>query len=147
MKRTRWLIVATSLGAALLCSVSALAQSEGGRPFSTTLSGTAEVPGPGDPDGTGEAAITLNQGRMLICYQISVAGIEPATVAHIHEGLVTEAGPIIVPLNAPTNGFSSGCASVDPDEIKEIRQQPDLYYINVHNAEFPGGAVRGQLSK
>src|SRR5688572_15700477 len=29
------------------------AQVKGGRPFEVTLTGAAEVPGPGDPDGTG----------------------------------------------------------------------------------------------
>jgi len=30
---------------------------------------------------------------------------------------------------------------------KNILQHPEQYYVNVHNAEWPGGAVRGQLSK
>ncbi|MBA3400981.1 MAG: CHRD domain-containing protein [Actinobacteria bacterium] len=27
-----------------------------------------------------------------------------------------------------------------------IIDHPEQYYVNVHNAPFPGGAVRGQLS-
>ena len=36
------------------------AQFKGGRPFEVTLTGAAEVPGPGDPDGTGTATLSLN---------------------------------------------------------------------------------------
>ena len=123
------------------------AASAGGRPFSTTLSGAAEVPGPGDPDGSGTAMLTLNQGQGEICYELTVSGIATATAAHIHVGDSTVAGPVVVPLAAPASGTSSGCASVDPDLIKTIRQNPENYYVNVHNAEFPAGALRGQLSK
>jgi hypothetical protein len=84
---------------------------------------------------------------MLSCFQLSVIGIAPATAAHIHEGPEGVAGAVVVTLEPPTDGFSSGCVSVDPDEIKEIRQAREEYYINVHNADFPSGALRGQLGK
>jgi hypothetical protein len=121
----------------------------GGRPLSTVLTGGAEVPGPGDSDGTGTAELTLNQGQGEICYELHVSGITlPASAAHIHVGDSTVAGPVVVPLAAPdANGDSSGCASVDPELIKAIRQNPSGYYVNVHNSDFPAGAVRGQLSK
>lgn len=128
------------------------AAAAGGRPFSTTLTGEAEVtaagvPNQGDLDGTGTAHITLNQGQGEICYELSVSGIAPATAAHIHVGASTTTGPVVVPLAAPTNGSSSGCATVDAALIKAIRQNPENYYVNVHNAEYPAGALRGQLSK
>jgi hypothetical protein len=120
---------------------------QGGRPLTATLTGAAEVPGPGDPDGRGWALITLNQGQGQVCFKLTVENIAPATAAHIHRGTADVAGPVVVGLAAPTDGSSSGCVSADRDLIKAIRQNPQNYYVNVHNPEFPAGAVRGQLSK
>jgi CHRD domain len=121
---------------------------QGGRPFSTTLTGAAEVPGPGDPDGSGEAVLTLNHGQGQICFQLTVSDIAPATASHIHLGPEGVGGPIVVGLTPPpTGGSSSGCVSADRDLIKDIIQNPESYYVNVHNADFTLGAIRGQLSK
>ncbi len=121
---------------------------QGGRPLTATLTGAAEVPGPGDPDGSGTATVTLNQGQGEVCFEITVSGIDPAFAAHIHVGAAGVAGPIVVGLAPPTTGFSTGCvAGVDPGLIQAIRQTPSDYYVNVHNAPFPPGALRGQLSK
>jgi len=122
---------------------------DGGRQFTTTLTGAAEAPGPGDPDGSGTATITLNYGQSTVCWEIEVSGITlPATLSHIHEAPVGVPGPIVVHLTPPdASGFSSGCDIVDRAEIKDIIQHPEEYYVNVHNADYPAGAVRGQLSK
>ena len=115
--------------------------------LTATLSGANEIPGPGDPDGSGFAEMRLNQGQGTITYEISVDGIAEAAAAHIHLGPAGVAGPVVVTLNPPTGGFSSGVADVDPELIKAIRKNPENYYVNVHNADYPAGAVRGQLSK
>jgi len=133
----------------ILLAVLALASiaADGGRKFTTALTGAAEVPGPGDPDGSGTATITLNYGQGQVCWDLTVSDIAPATAAHIHVGPAGVAGPVVVGLSAPTSGSSSGCASADRDLIKAIIQNPEEYYVNVHNAEYPPGAVRGQLGK
>jgi hypothetical protein len=120
---------------------------QGGRPLSTALTGAAEVPGPGDPDGAGTATITLNHGQGQVCFELTVANITTATAAHIHVAPVGVAGPVVVGLTPPVPESSAGCVGVDPDLVKAILQSPSAYYINVHNAEFPAGAVRGQLMK
>ena len=109
--------------------------------------GRGGSPGPGDPDGIGEAKITLNSGKGEVCYELSVTGISSAIAAHIHVAPAGVVGPVVVPLGAPTEGTSSGCASVDPNLIKTIMKNPEQYYVNVHTVDFPAGAVRGQLSK
>ena len=151
MKKTMFphiiLVVLTVLA---LTSIAA----DGGRTFTTTLTGEAEVtaagvPNQGDLDGEGTAHITLNQGEGEVCFEINVSGITlPAIGAHIHVGASTTTGPVVVGLTPPdADGTSSGCVSADPDLIKAIRQNPENYYVNVHNAEYPAGALRGQLSK
>lgn len=120
---------------------------QGGRPLTTALTGAAEVPGPGDPDGKGTAVITLNQGKKEVCFELTVENIAAATLAHVHKGAAGAAGPPVVTMTPPAEGTSKGCVSAGEDLIKDIRQNPANYYVNVHNADFPDGAVRGQLSK
>jgi hypothetical protein len=103
------------------------------------------VPNPGDPDGSGTAVIRVNPGQSEICYDLQVSGIAPATAAHIHEAPAGRAGPVVVTLEAPADGSSSGCVAVDREQAKEILEDSSDFYVNVHNAEFPGGALRGQL--
>jgi hypothetical protein len=116
-----------------------------GRTLTTTLLGAEEVPGPGDPDGSGVAVITLNSGQGEVCWDLTVSNISPATAAHIHSGPAGVAGPVVVPLSPPTDGSSDGCIAADPALIKDIRKNPTNYYVNVHNSEYPAGALRGQL--
>jgi len=122
----------------------------GGRPFTVELSGTAEVPGPGDPDASGTASLRLNPGQERVCLDIDWAGIDGTVVAgHIHVGTATEAGPVVVTLFtgsfAGTDGVS-GCVATDRELVLDILRDPENYYINVHSTpNFPPGAIRGQL--
>ena len=132
---------------ALALTLAAGAAQDGGRPLSTALTGAAEVPGPGDPDGAGTATLTVNPGQGRICYALAVSGIAPATAAHVHVGTADVAGPVVVGLAAPTGGSSSGCVDVNRELALAIVQNPQNYYVNVHNAGFPAGALRGQLGR
>lgn len=126
-----------------------LAETGGRHVFTTRLSGAAEVPGPGDPDGKGFARITLSMedGQPVVCWSIRVKDILlPATGAHIHAGPAGVAGPIVVPLTPPDeSGRSSGCTEVSHEVHMALHTQTDQYYVNVHNSDYPAGAVRGQL--
>lgn len=144
MRTIRFLVV-LAMTAMLTVAWTATAAAVGGRPFSTDLNGAEEAPGPGDQDGSGHAAIRVNPGRGIICYALEVEGIEPAAAAHIHVGPAGVAGPIVVHLDAPTSGSSAGCTEVSRALAMDIIRRPSRYYINVHNAPFPAGAVRGQL--
>jgi hypothetical protein len=142
------LVVVLAMGLAVALSGPAGA---GGRPFSTTLIGAAEVPGPGDPDASGTASITLNQGQGTVCFAEVWEDIDgTVTDSHIHAAPAGTAGPVVVPLfvgaSFPGTGSTSGCVSdVSRALIKDIRQNPAAYYVNIHSTVFPAGAIRGQL--
>ncbi len=135
-----------ALGAIAALAAAGAGAQEGGRPFTVQMTGAAEVPGPGDADGSGTATFRVNAGQGRVCYTLTVQNIEPATAAHIHR-TPPDPGPVVVPLAAPTDGSSDGCANVTRELAQEIIRNPSIFYVNVHNAPFPGGAVRGQLSR
>ena len=111
------------------------------------LTGAAEVPGPGDPDGGGTVQVTLNTDKNEVCYDLTVTKIDEATAAHIHEGAAGKDGPVKVGLDTPKGGSAKGCKTADAAVVKDIMANPANYYVNVHNAAYPKGAVRGQLTK
>ena len=149
MKSRRMVFLALT---AALMMIAAIPAAAGGRPLSAELNGPNEV-APGDPDGTGTMHLTLNQGQGEICWDLEVADIQSPARAHIHSGPAGVNGPVVVfffdlvipnPIPVAFDGCIDG---VDEDLIKDIRQNPENYYINVHNAEYPAGAIRGQLTK
>lgn len=117
----------------------------GGRPLTSELNGANEV-GPGDPDGSGSADVTLNQGQGEVCFSIDTSNVDNIVAAHIHVGVAGIDGGVVVNLDWAATG-GNGCVTADADTIKQIRQNPAGYYINVHSPEFPAGAIRGQLNK
>jgi len=133
---------------ALLATATAVAPAMAADPvaINVTLSGAAEVPS-GDPDGTGTASVTIDAAKGQICYTLTATGIDTATMAHIHKGAAGVAGPAVVPLDPPATGSSSGCKPVEPAVIAAILATPSGYYVNVHTAAFPKGALRGQLGE
>ncbi len=134
---------APMVAALFVLTVPALA---GGRPLSTALEAGNEVP-PVQSAATGTAHVTLNQGLGEVCVDITASGFTGDVIAgHIHIGSPDVAGPVVINLGVDSNDHSA-CVSADAELIKAIRQDPGAYYINVHSTAFPGGEIRGQLSK
>ena len=119
---------------------------EAGMVFTAALTGAAEKPDPGDPDGSGNAKITIKTSTNEICFELSVTGIDEADAAHIHKGEPDVAGPVVVELTAPAGGSSEGCTAVRAEVANELAVTPLSFYVNIHNAKYPKGAVRGQLT-
>ncbi len=120
--------------------------------LTTGLSGPAEVPGPGDVDGTGSATITIS--GLSLSWTITVVDIDPPTAAHIHNGTVTESGPVIHDLLGSGGPFAddgmgglvaSGALTITAEQAAALAASPGGFYVNVHNPAFPPGAVRGNL--
>lgn len=110
------------------------------------LDGAAEVPGPGAPDASGTAQVTVDADAAQLCYTIAVEGLEDVQAAHIHAGAADVAGDVVVPLEAPVDGTVDACADVEQQLLTEIEETPEEFYVNVHTSEFGDGAVRGQLT-
>jgi CHRD domain len=105
----------------------------------------AQEPSAADNDGHGFFSYTLDGTEF--CYTLAWTGIETPFAAHVHVAPRHVAGPIVIPLSI---GDGSGapveaCTVIAPDLAAAITANPKAYYVNVHNATFPAGAIRGQL--
>ena len=126
--------------AALIVSAGATAAVQRGGSLHATLTGAAESP-KGDPNGRGTAEVKINGTR--VCWEIHATGVARLLAAHIHKGRAGTSGPVVVAFGKTF--ASKGCTSTTAATAAAIRRGPGAYYVNVHNAKYPGGALRGQL--
>lgn len=107
-------------------------------PIGAMLSGTAD----GNAMGKGMAHVRVKGTE--VCYNLMVEGTDTPTAAHIHKGAEGKSGPPVVTLKQGDKGWK-GCTEASAAVAADIAAHPDGYYVNVHSAAHPGGAVRGQL--
>ncbi|NUU19949.1 MAG: CHRD domain-containing protein [Streptomycetaceae bacterium] len=123
--------------------------------FVATLTGAEEVPGNdgkavGDKDAKATAYVRIKGDQ--VAFSITWEGMPAPTAAHIHQGAKGANGAVVVPFFAAplpdTAKAATGSVTVaDQALLDRIRNNPGNWYFNLHTAEFPGGAVRGQLTK
>jgi hypothetical protein len=143
-QRSRALTVLS--GIALIAGLGTTASAQpGATQFAAALTGANEVP-PGDPDGAGTARVRVLGSLNQICVRLEVRGIDRATAAHIHRGAAGVNGPPVVNLDPPDNdGDEDDCDRIGDALADEMQANPAGFYVNVHTADFPDGAIRGQL--
>lgn len=121
--------------------------------FVADLSGVTEVPGPGDAAGTGRVeARPADDGRW--CFDMVAEGLHGAVAdAHIHEGAAGASGDVVIEIGGPTSvegdvdTWTDVCVAVDVFVEERLLSDPATFYANVHTADFPDGAIRGQLEE
>ena len=158
MRRNVWPL-AMLLAAGLLGSACEDA-TEGQEIYTTTLSGSNEVPARSTA-ASGFSQIIIDGDR--VHYAIQVDDLENITAAHIHTGASGTNGPVRVtffpndlhPQRLSVNDstiLADGtftAANVSgisfADLLAAIRN--GTAYVNVHTTLYPGGEIRGQLTR
>lgn len=115
--------------------------------FTAVLNGANETNGTGafgvgDLDGTGIATLFIDSVTNTIDWNFAVNNIVlPLMGAHIHTGGASVNGPIVVNFS----GQLTGTGLVDTD-LASVLANPGNFYVNLHNADFTSGAIRGQIT-
>ena len=150
--RRRYVVLGAVATAALVFGVATQVVAQGGggnKAFFAVMTGAKEVKAgesAGDTNGRGSFSATLD-GRTL-CYGIQVGNIANPVDAHIHTGGAEQRGGVVVPLKHPAKGdpgATAGCVKVSASRAAALSANPGSFYVNVHTAGLPNGAVRGQL--
>jgi hypothetical protein len=135
------LLLIAALAGGLLLAVAAMAS--GGARVSAQLRGTNEVP-KAPASNRGRAEITLKPATGKVCWDFTITKIDgPGNAAHIHKGKPGVSGPVFIPLG--TTFKRQGCTSAPKGKINAVKANPSAFYVNIHNAKHPAGAMRGQL--
>jgi len=54
------------------------------------------------------------------------------------------AGPVVIDLDTDGGGpDAEGCREISTELAAAITSDPGAYYVNLHNADFQAGAIRG----
>ena len=119
----------------------ALASRSGTLKFEAYLSGKSELPAAA-AKGKGTVNITITGTK--VCWKFTkISGIDKPLVSHIHKGTSKVSGPVVVPLGGKF--AATGCIAAPAATVQAIAKNPKGYYVNIHTAKYPNGAVRGQL--
>jgi hypothetical protein len=127
-----------------------LAVGQGGSSNNTLTARLTPPSGSKDTGGQGAAAVTIAGTR--VCVAISFAGLSNVAAAHIHRGGRGTNGPIVVDPKFSGTGGARGTLGrcVTPNAgttAAQIRSNPGGFYVQIHTANTPSGAVRGQLRR
>ena len=115
--------------------------------YRANLTGAQEIGG-GDADGSAQAEVTIADNFDQVCWSVhDIRNIGPVTAAHIHVGARGVNGPVVFPLAKSNEGTWKGCSEGAEWKQDRIQGDPERFYVNLHTADYPDGAVRGQLMR
>jgi hypothetical protein len=144
-------LTCAAAGALVAIPIASGGESNSGKLLFAAMNGKKEVDAQGKANaGDLNAAGTFSaliDGTKL-CFGITVRNLDGPVAAHIHSGSPKVMGPVVIPLTQPTAGdpgASAGCVDVTAAQARSLQRRPARFYVNVHTAAFPNGAVRGQL--
>ena len=116
------------------------------------LVGRNEVPvagGPAvnDPDGRATAVVKIKGDQ--VSYAVRWQNITAPKAFHIHQGAAGTNGGVKIDflgsdIPAGVQAVTGSVKVTDQALLDAIKTNPNSFYLNLHTAEFPGGAVRGQ---
>ena len=113
--------------------------------FLATLNGD-NLPGGGDSDGWGRVQVEISDTRNRLCADLEVRSIAEVTSAQVYRGGPGEPGEPVASLERPRGDNDSwDCKEIGAALAQEIQSNPSAFYVSVATAEFPNGAIRGQL--
>jgi hypothetical protein len=143
---------------ALVAGVVAAADATAQLDATTSVKATTFTVPLSGPGGTGNSFLAINPGGK-VCYVIEVTLTTPGDVpqepapglgnAHIHD---VPTGGIAIHLESTFTALGDGmfiaadCVRGNKGVVRDSLAHPDQYYVNVHTASFPGGAVSGTLA-
>ena len=140
--RTRLIALTSGLVLAGVVIVAGAAGATGTK-LEVALKGPNESPA-APASNKGRVELTLNAKTGKVCWDFRLAHIDGApTQAHIHKGKRGVSGNVVVPLGGTFK--REGCTTAAKATVKSILHNPAGFYVNVHNAKHPLGAMRGQL--
>jgi hypothetical protein len=117
--------------------------------YDVTLNGLQSVP-PNVTDATGSAIVIVNDVLDTVSVDLTFAGLTggAASAAHIHCCVAPDANaPVVIPFtdfpNTTSGTYMNTFTGISVANIQGIEN--GMAYINIHNATFPGGEIRGNI--
>jgi hypothetical protein len=106
---------------------------------------SGQEPAGGEAEGHGFFSYTIDGTEF--CWTLSWRGIADPLDGHVHFAPRGTAGPIAIDLDTDDVGGPdvSGCRMITAALASAITSDPGAYYVNLHNAGFQAGAIRGEL--